>query len=150
FLTGLACCIGLRQKRVDYQPAVREHGHSTFGLPSLIGLSIEGLTSFSIAPLRLASLLGALLAVSALVFGAWTIVETFIYERTVPGYPSLVVGIMVIGGVQLVMIGIMGEYIGKILSELKARPVYFSADHHVKRADATHRGAAEPTRTAAE
>jgi polyisoprenyl-phosphate glycosyltransferase len=150
FFKGLATWIGFRQKRVDYEPALREHGHSTFGLYSLIGLSIEGLTSFSVAPLRLASLLGALLAASALVFGAWTVVETFVYKETVPGYPSLVVGIMVIGGVQLVMIGIMGEYIGKILSELKARPVYFVADHHLKRAEATQDGATEAARTAAE
>jgi polyisoprenyl-phosphate glycosyltransferase len=150
FFKGLASWIGFRQKRVDYEPAVREHGRSTFGLNSLIGLSIEGLTSFSVAPLRMASLLGVLLAASALVFGGWTVIETFIYARSVPGYPSLVVGIMVIGGVQLVMIGIMGEYIGKILSELKARPVYFVAEHHVKPADAAQEGAAEPTRTAAE
>ena len=150
FFKGLATWIGFRQKRVDYQPAVRAHGRSTFGLHSLIGLSIEGLTSFSVAPLRVASLLGVLLAASALVFGAWTVVETFIYDRSVPGYPSLVVGVMVIGGVQLIMIGIMGEYIGKILSELKARPVYFVAEHHVKRADTSADGAAEPARTAAE
>ncbi len=150
FFKGLATWIGFRQLRVDYEPALRAHGRSTFGLNSLIGLSIEGLTSFSVAPLRLASLLGVVLALSALVFGAWTVVETFIYAHTVPGYPSLVVGIMVIGGVQLIMIGIMGEYIGKILSELKGRPVYFIAEHHVKRADAAQNGAAEPTRTAAE
>ena len=57
------------------------------------------------------------------------------YERNVPGYPSLIVGIMVIGGVQLLMIGVMGEYIGKILSEIKARPVYFVAEHSVKAAE---------------
>src|SRR5215470_18791454 len=150
FFKGLASWIGFRQKRVDYEPAAREHGQSTFGLHSLIGLSIEGLTSFSIAPLRLASLLGVLLAASALVFGAWTVIETFIYARSVPGYPSLVVGIMVIGGVQLIMIGIMGEYIGKILAEIKARPVYFVAEHQVKRTDAAAEGEAEPARTAAE
>src|SRR5215470_15789406 len=150
FFKGLATWIGFRQIRVDYEPALREHGRSTFGLNSLIGLSIEGLTSFSVAPLRMASLLGVLLAASALVFGAWTVIETFIYERSVPGYPSLVVGIMVIGGVQLIMIGIMGEYIGKILAEIKARPVYFVAEHQVKQADARADGAAEPARTAAE
>jgi glycosyltransferase involved in cell wall biosynthesis len=150
FFKGLATWIGFRQKRVDYEPAIREHGRSTFGLNSLIGLSIEGLTSFSVAPLRMASLLGVLLAASALVFGAWTVIETFIYARSVPGYPSLVVGIMVIGGVQLIMIGIVGEYIGKILAEIKARPVYFVAEHQVKQADARENGAAEPARTAAE
>jgi polyisoprenyl-phosphate glycosyltransferase len=146
FFKGLASWIGFNQIRVDYEPARRGHGATTFGLRSLIGLSIEGITSFSVAPLRLASLLGVALAASALVFGAWTVVETFIYERTVPGYPSLVVGVMVIGGVQLIMIGIMGEYIGKILSELKGRPVYFIAEHQIKRTDA----GAEPARTAAE
>ena len=63
------------------------------------------------------------------------LIEAFVYEHTVPGYPSLIVGIMVIGGVQLLMIGVMGEYIGKILSEIKARPVYFVAEHSVKAAD---------------
>jgi glycosyltransferase involved in cell wall biosynthesis len=150
FFKGLASWIGFRQIRVDYEPAEREHGQSTFGLYSLIGLSIEGLTSFSVAPLRLASLLGVVLAASALVFGAWTVIETFVYEETVPGYPSVVVGVMVIGGVQLIMIGIMGEYIGKILSELKGRPVYFVAEQSIKRVDATQQQPAETARTAAE
>jgi glycosyltransferase involved in cell wall biosynthesis len=150
FFKGLASWIGFRQIRVDYEPAQRAHGRTTFSLPSLIGLSIEGLTSFSVAPLRLASMLGVVLAASALVFGAWIMIETFVNEHTVPGYPSLVVGLMVLGGVQLVMIGIMGEYIGKILSELKQRPVYFIAEHNVKRADATEHETAETARTAAE
>ena len=102
---------------------------------SLIGLSIEGLTSFSVAPLRLASLLGLLLAGAALIFGVQILIETFVYGQSVPGYPSVVVGLMVLGGVQLIMIGIIGEYIGKILSELKARPVYFVAEHSLKTAD---------------
>ena len=114
----------------------------SWSLRSLIGLSIEGLTSFSVAPLRLASLLGLLMAAGALVFGVVILAETFIYGKSVPGYPSLVVGLMVLGGVQLLMIGIVGEYIGKILSELKARPVYFVAEHSVRTADgrATRRG----------
>ena len=66
----------------------------------------------------------------ALIFGATILYETLMYGKSVPGYPSLVVGLMVLGGVQLVMIGVMGEYIGKILSEQKARPVYFVAEHH--------------------
>src|SRR5579863_3499175 len=105
FFKGLASWIGFRQLQIDYEPTARVHGQTTFGLRSLVGLSIEGLTSFSVAPLRLASLLGLLLAASALVFGAMIVVETFIYEETVPGYPSIVVGLMVLGGVQLVMIG---------------------------------------------
>lgn len=132
FFKGLATWIGFRQIRVDYEPAERAHGATTWNFASLIGLSIEGLTSFSVAPLRLASLLGVLLATIALVFGASILFETIFYGKSVPGYPSLVVGLMVIGGVQLIMIGIVGEYIGKILSEIKARPVYFVAEHSVK------------------
>ena len=80
--------------------------------------------------MRVASLLGVLLASVALIFGATILYETLMYGKSVPGYPSLVVGLMVLGGVQLIMIGVMGEYIGKILSEQKARPVYFVAEHH--------------------
>jgi glycosyltransferase involved in cell wall biosynthesis len=133
FFKGLASWIGFRQLRVDYEPAKRTHGRTSWSLGSLVGLSVEGLTSFSVAPLRLASLLGTLLAAGALVFSVWILIETFIYERTVPGYPSIIIGIMVIGGVQLLMIGVMGEYIGKVLSEIKGRPVYFVAEHTVKR-----------------
>ena len=148
FFKGLASWIGFRQLRVDYEPAARAHGRTTWSLYSLIGLSIEGLTSFSVAPLRLASLLGLLLAAAAFVFGVQILIETFIFGESVPGYPSIVVGLMVLGGVQLIMIGIMGEYIGKILSEIKGRPPYFVAERTLKTAET----AAEqpPARSAAE
>jgi glycosyltransferase involved in cell wall biosynthesis len=149
FFKGLASWIGFRQKRIDYEPAPRAHGQSSWNLSSLLGLSIEGLTSFSVAPLRLASLLGLLMAGAALIFGLQILFETVFLGGSVPGYPSVVVGLMVLGGVQLIMIGIMGEYIGKILSELKARPVYFVAEHSLKNAETTHR-AEDPTRSAAE
>jgi glycosyltransferase involved in cell wall biosynthesis len=135
FFKGLASWIGFRQLRVDYEPAPRTHGKSAWNVFSLVALSIEGLTSFSVAPLRVASLLGLLLAFAALVFGIQILIETFVYGQSVPGYPSVIVGLMVLGGVQLIMIGIMGEYIGKILSELKARPVYFVAEHSLRTAD---------------
>jgi glycosyltransferase involved in cell wall biosynthesis len=135
FFKGLASWIGFRQKRVDYEPEPRSHGFSTFSTARLIGLSIEGLTSFSVAPLRIASLLGVVLAISAFLFGLSILWETWIDGKSVPGYPSIIVGMMTIGGVQLLMIGIVGEYIGKILSEMKARPIYFVAEHSVKRAD---------------
>jgi hypothetical protein len=147
FFKGLASWIGFKQMRVDYEPAERAHGSSTWNMTALLGLSIEGLTSFSVAPLRLASLLGLLLAGGAFVFGIEILVETLFFGKDVPGYPSMVVGLMVLGGVQLLMIGIVGEYIGKMLSEIKARPVYFVAEHSVKNADAANSGS---ERTAAE
>ncbi|MGA8592361.1 MAG: glycosyltransferase family 2 protein [Pseudolabrys sp.] len=134
FFKGLSSWIGFRQTRVDYEPAMREHGSTTWNVWTLIGLSIEGLTSFSVAPLRVASLLGLVLAVTALFFGSWIMLETLLYGKDVPGYPSLVVSVMVIGGVQLILIGVLGEYIGKLLAEIKGRPVYFVAEHTVKRA----------------
>jgi len=132
FFKGLASWIGFRQLRIDYEPQERSHGSTSWNLAALVGLSIEGLTSFSVAPLRLASLLGLVLALTALVFGAYILFETLILGKITPGYPSLVVGLMVLGGVQLIMIGIVGEYIGKILRELKARPIYFVAEHSLK------------------
>jgi len=136
FFKGLASWIGFRQIRVDYEPAARAHGVTTFSPGRLVGLSIEGLTSFSVAPLRFASLLGVLLATVAFLFGLSILWETWTTGKSVPGYPSLVIGVMTIGGVQLIMIGIVGEYIGKILSELKARPIYFVAEHSEKRVEA--------------
>jgi glycosyltransferase involved in cell wall biosynthesis len=150
FFKGLASWIGFRQIRVDYEPAERIHGRTSWNLYSLIGLSIEGLTSFSVAPLRLASLLGLLLAAAAFIFGVQILIETFVFGESVPGYPSVVVGLMVLGGVQLIMIGIMGEYLGKILSEIKARPVYFVAEHTLKTAESTGAAGDPPARSAAE
>src|SRR3984893_298094 len=149
FFKGLATWIGFRQIRVDYEPAVRAHGITSFSPGRLIGLSIEGLRAFWVAPVRFPSLLGLLLAFVAFLFGLSILWETLVSGKTVPGYPSLVVGLMTIGGVQLIMIGIVGEYIGKILSELKARPIYFVAEHNVKRVEA-ETSASAGERTAAE
>jgi glycosyltransferase involved in cell wall biosynthesis len=150
FFKGLASWIGFRQIRVDYEPEPRVHGVTTFNFMRLLGLSIEGLTSFSVAPLRFASLLGVLLAAGAFLFGLSILWEVWTTGKQVPGYPSLVVGLMTIGGVQLIMIGIVGEYIGKILSELKARPIYFVAEHSEKHCEAEAALTDAGKRTAAE
>jgi polyisoprenyl-phosphate glycosyltransferase len=139
FFKGLASWIGFRQMRIDYEPEARAEGRTTWNMRSLIGLSVNGLTSFSVAPLRLATLLGLLLALVALIVGGKIVYETLAYGQSVPGYPSLFVGVMVLGAVQLIMLGIMGEYIGKILNEIKGRPVYFVAEHDVKMREEAHR-----------
>ena len=145
FFKGLSSWIGFRQVRVDYEPAARAHGATTWNACRLIGLSIEGLTSFTVAPLRVASLLGMLLAFAALIFGVQILIETLVYGQDVPGYPSLFVGMMVLGSVQLIMIGVLGEYIGKLLSEIKARPVYFVAEQSLKAAKETSKEASKET-----
>jgi glycosyltransferase involved in cell wall biosynthesis len=149
FFKGLASWIGFRQMRIDYEPEPRADGRTTWNVRRLIGLSLNGLTAFSVAPLRFATMLGTVLALIAFVYGLQIVYETLVYGEKVPGYPSLFVGIMVLGGVQLIMLGVLGEYIGKILEEIKGRPVYFVAEHDVKmREDATR--AATDARTAAE
>jgi glycosyltransferase involved in cell wall biosynthesis len=149
FFKGLASWIGYRQMRIDYEPEVRADGRSTWNMRRLIGLSLNGLTAFSVAPLRFATMLGAVIALIAFVYGLKIIYETLVYGEQVPGYPSLFVGIMVLGGMQLIMLGVVGEYIGKILEEIKGRPVYFVAEHGVKLRQAEDRAASD-ARTAAE
>jgi len=150
FFKGLSSWIGFRQIRVDYQPDERRDGRTTWNLSSLIGLSIDGLTAFSLAPLRVATLLGLLFATVAFIYGAQIIYETWVYGQKVPGYPSVFVGVMVLGGVQLIMLGVLGEYIGKVLYEIKARPVYFVAEHAVKLREEEVQPQNSSTRTAAE
>ena len=132
FFKGLSSWIGFRQMRIDYEPAPRVDGKTAWNLRRLIGLSIDGVTAFSVAPLRIATVIGSMIAVIAFMYGLQIVYQTLVYGVSVPGYPSLFVGVMVLGGVQLIMIGVVGEYIGKILAEIKGRPVYFVAEHEVK------------------
>jgi glycosyltransferase involved in cell wall biosynthesis len=149
FFKGLASWIGFRQMRIDYEPEERVDGRTTWNVRRLIGLSLNGLTAFSVAPLRISAMLGAVIAVIAFIYGLQIVYETLVYGEKVPGYPSLFVGVMVLGGVQLIMIGVIGEYIGKMLQEIKGRPVYFVAEHDLKLSeDVKH--AETDTRTAAE
>ncbi len=151
FFKGLSSWIGFRQMRIDYEPAPRVDGRSTWNMRRLIGLSIDGVTAFSVAPLRLATVMGTVLALIAFMYGLQIVYETMVYGTKVPGYPSLFVGVMVLGGVQLIMIGVVGEYIGKILEEIKGRPVYFVAEHEVKLAQENQEDAKQTdARTAAE
>jgi glycosyltransferase involved in cell wall biosynthesis len=149
FFKGLASWIGFRQMRIDYEPEPRADGRTTWNTRTLIGLSLNGLTAFSVAPLRFATMLGVVLAVVAFCYGLQIVYETLVYGEKVPGYPSLFVGIMVLGGMQLIMLGVVGEYIGKILQEIKGRPVYFVAEHDMKPAEDLSR-AATGARSAAE
>jgi glycosyltransferase involved in cell wall biosynthesis len=139
FFKGLSSWIGFRQMRIDYEPEARLDGGSSWNMRRLIGLSISGVTAFTIAPLRLATVMGIIVALIAFMYGLQIVYETMVYGAKVPGYPSLFVGIMVLGGMQLIMIGVVGEYIGKILEEIKGRPVYFVAEHDVKMRQDLHK-----------
>jgi glycosyltransferase involved in cell wall biosynthesis len=125
FMKGLFSWIGYRQKAVQYQRDPRYAGESKWNYWRLWNFAIDGITSFTIAPLKLSTYLGLLTAAGAFLYGFYMIMETLIIGNPVPGYPSLIVIILFLGGVQLDAIGILGEYLGRIFNETKRRPLYF-------------------------
>jgi len=124
FMKGLYAWVGFRTEIIDYLPSERLAGQSSFSMKNLTRLAFTGVTAFTNLPLRLWSALGALVALFALLFALWIVIETFIYGRDVPGWATLATGLMLFSGVQLLSIGILGEYVGRIFDEVKQRPVY--------------------------
>lgn len=128
FMKGLFAWIGFDQEAVPYEREPRRAGRSKWSYFRLFNLAIEGITSFTAAPLRAASVLGLAIACVAFVEGLWIIYKTLRYGDPVQGYPSLMTAVLFLGGVQLTAIGILGEYLGRVFHETKQRPLY-----HVKR-----------------
>lgn len=128
YMKGLFAWIGLPTTVIEYDRASRAAGNSQWDYLSLLRLAFEGITSFSVAPLRLAMVLGALIACGGVLFGAWIILKTLVLGEIVPGYPSMIALMTVLGGTQLLSIGLLGEYVGKIYFEAKQRPVYLVRD----------------------
>ncbi|MDD6880702.1 MAG: glycosyltransferase family 2 protein [Firmicutes bacterium] len=125
FMKGLLSWVGGRRiEIVEYVRPERSAGTTKFNGWKLWNLALEGITSFSTVPLRVWSYLGGLIAGCAFLYGLWKIIEKLIWGNNVPGYSSLIVAILFLGGVQLIGIGILGEYIGRIYIETKARPRY--------------------------
>ena len=124
FMKGLYAWVGFHTVIIPYVPAERHAGASTFSLRSLSKLAFTGVTAFTNAPLRLWSAIGVIVALFALLFGLWIVVDYFIFGIDVPGWATLVCGMMFFSGVQLLSIGIVGEYVGRIFDEVKQRPVY--------------------------
>ena len=125
FMKGLFTWIGYRQKAVMYERDPRYAGESKWNYWHLWNFAIEGITSYSSAPLKLASYLGLLTALGAFSYGIFIVIRTLLYGDPVHGYPSMIVIILFLGGVQLMSIGVLGEYVGRIFSETKRRPLYF-------------------------
>ncbi len=124
FMKGLYAWVGFRTVSIPYLPDPRHSGRSSYSLGRLVRLAFTGVTSFSNAPLRWWSGVGAAIAVVALVYGTWIVVEYAIYGVDVPGWATVVAGMMFLSGVQLLSIGMLGEYVGRIFDEVKQRPVY--------------------------
>ena len=124
FMKGLYAWVGFDAVAVPYLPAARAHGHSHFSPLRLIRLSLDGLTSFTTWPLRAVSLVGFMLAILAFVYGGCLTFNYFAYGHDVSGWTTIVVSLMLFSGIQLVSLGIVGEYVGRIFEEAKGRPLF--------------------------
>lgn len=124
FMKGLFAWLGFSQKALLYNRDARAAGTSKWNYWQLWNLALEGITSFTTAPLKLASYFGLVTALSAFLFGIWVVIKTMIFGEAVQGYPTLMVVVLFLAGVQLVSIGIVGEYLGRIFTESKQRPLY--------------------------
>jgi dolichol-phosphate mannosyltransferase len=124
FYRGLVSWSGFKQYGLKFTARRRYSGVSKYSLRKMIQFALRGITSFSVAPLRLATYIGFIMAVSGFVFGLKAILEYFFTNRTVPGWTSTIVAVVFVGGVQLIMLGIIGEYLGKLFIESKKRPNY--------------------------
>ena len=121
---GLFCWIGFKKKEVLFDRGNRSEGESRWSFWSLLNLAIDGITSFTTAPLRFATIIGAIIALGAFCFLVFYISKTLIFGDPVQGFTTLVSVVLFLGGVQLLSIGILGEYIGRIYNEAKGRPNY--------------------------
>lgn len=128
YTKGMYAWIGFKKIGVDFETQERVGGESHMNLHSLLHLAIDGVTSFTVAPLRWSAYLGVVVSLVAFVFMCYTLVKTLIEGDPVQGYPTLMTVILFMGGVQLLSLGIIGEYLGRIFNETKNRPVYVAAE----------------------
>lgn len=140
YTKGLFSWIGYKKKEILFDRPDRQYGTTHWNFTQLAGLAIEGLTSFTTAPLRWATYSGIFIGLGALAYLIWTLVKVSIWGDPVAGFPTLICVIVFLGGIQLLSIGILGEYLGKIFNESKHRPVYLVQDYHcgAKEADKQH------------
>ena len=124
YTKGLYCWIGFNKKEVEFEQGDRTNGTSSFNYRKLFNLAIEGITSYSIAPLRISTLLGIIVSISAFFYMCYIFFKTIILGEPVHGFPTLIIVILFLGGIQLLSLGIIGEYLGRIFIETKHRPVY--------------------------
>ncbi|MFZ5656694.1 MAG: glycosyltransferase family 2 protein [Pseudomonadota bacterium] len=124
FTKGLYAWVGFRRVQIDYRRDGRHAGRTKWSYPRLVGLAVEAITSFTVAPLRAASVLGITVSAASFVYGSVVVVKTLLLGDPVAGYSSLMAVISFMGGVQLLCIGVLGEYVGRMFVESKQRPLY--------------------------
>jgi len=128
FMKGITAWVGFRQELLPFDPAERHAGRSAWSFRSLFRYAWDGITAFSTVPLRVWSLLGVMLALISVLYGAWIVFEELFIGIDVPGYASLMVATLMLSGVQLISLGVLGEYIGRIFNEVKRRPFFILSE----------------------
>jgi glycosyltransferase involved in cell wall biosynthesis len=143
FMKGLYGWVGFRSQNIPFDAAPRIAGGSRYSLRRLISLGLTGFTSFSVVPLRLVSVAGMLVSAVSVVYGCWLLYEHFSTGgKAPPGWSTLAVGMMFLSGLQLLCLGVIGEYLGRIFQEVKARPLYVVAEDSMASRQTDH--ASEP------
>ena len=130
FMKGLFTWVGFRQLPVVYHRDPRHAGQTKWNYWRLWNFAIDGITSFSGAPLKVATYAGLLAALLAFAFGLWVLGKALLYGDPVQGYPSLMVVVLFLGGIQLMALGVIGEYLGRLYVESKQRPLYLVDEYH--------------------
>ena len=130
FMKGLYAWVGFKTIAMPFIPSDRAGGASSFRMTNLFQLALSGLTSFSTLPLRVWTFLGAIISLLAITYGIYVVIDTLVHGNPTNGWPTITVALMLFSGVQLLSIGIMGEYIGRIFTEVKQRPLYLVVKDH--------------------
>ena len=133
YTKGMFCWIGFKKASVDFEQKERIAGKSSWNFLGLFDLAIEGITSFTTAPLRLSSIFGFIIAILSFILMFFHLIKALIWGDPIQGFPTLVVIILFLGGIQLLSIGILGEYLGRVFHESKGRPVYIAREYNGKK-----------------
>jgi dolichol-phosphate mannosyltransferase len=124
FIRGIVSWVGFRQTAVAYHRPSRAAGETKYPVSKMVRLALDAITSFSVLPLRFATYLGIFISMASVVVAIWAVVEHFVFHATVPGWSATVALVALLSSVQLLMIGILGEYVGRIYEQVKGRPLY--------------------------
>jgi hypothetical protein len=130
YTKGLFCWIGYRKKEIVFDRGDRVAGKSSWSFSTLFGLAVEGITSYTVAPLRISTILGCLISLVAFIYMFYILFKTLIWGDPVQGFPTLMVVILFLGGIQLLSLGVIGEYLGRIFNETKNRPIYVAREYN--------------------
>jgi len=130
YTKGMFSWIGFNKKEILFDRKPRAAGKTKWNYLKLFNLALEGVTSFTTSPLRISAIIGILVSIFSMIYMVIVLIKSLIWKDPVQGYPSMMVTILFLGGVQLVSLGIIGEYVGRIFNETKYRPLYIIDEHN--------------------